>query len=276
MNKLPLTLEQHIVAALDNPNASAAELGELVAQTELAIAAAEETVTTARAKAADVLAAPTPREAQDALADAHAAKLTGDRLHGVLPKLREKLTGALEAERHSRWLAEYRRVATERDALAREFADTYPAIVAKLADLFGRMAACDLKCAEVNSSASALRCEQRRLIRCELHARGLEAFSRDYRPEIAKAVVLPDFVESDRTVWPPKQPSMAVAYAETLMVPAHPGSHWADDDVRRQRRKESEKEQRRISDFYQEQTASQEDRLNAEERQRFDVLRRPT
>jgi hypothetical protein len=138
------------------------------------------------------------------------------------------------------------------------------------------MQQCDQKCAEVNSSASAMRCEQRRLIRCELHARGLEAFSRDYRPEIAKAVVLPDFVESNRTVWPPKQPSMAVAYAETLMVPPHPGSHWADDDVRRQRRKEIEREHHRIGEFYQQQTESQEDRLNAEERQRFDALRRST
>jgi hypothetical protein len=268
MNKQPPTLEQHIVAALDNPNASAAELSELVAQTELAIVAAEETATTARAKAADVLAAPTPRDAHDAMNAADAAKLTKDRLNGALPKLRDKLTVALEAERHARWLAEYHKAETERDALAAEFAEVYPAIVGTLVDLFGRMQQCDRKCSEVDSQASNLNAEHRRLGKVELHARGLEAFS-PYRLEIAQTVQLPDFIESNLRRWPPKQTSMAAEFASIMAAPPHPGSHWADPEVQQQRRDESEKTHHRIGEFYQRETKQQEERINREERERM-------
>jgi hypothetical protein len=59
MNKLNTpTLEQRISGTLANPNSGSQELGEIVAETELAIVAAAETMTSERAKAADVLAAP--------------------------------------------------------------------------------------------------------------------------------------------------------------------------------------------------------------------------
>jgi hypothetical protein len=104
------------------------------------------------------------------------SELVRDQFKTVLPKLRDKLTAALESERHARWPSTYRNAKTERDALAREFADTYPAMVSQLVDLFDRMQQCDQKCAEVNSTASALQNEHRRLSKVELNARNLDGF----------------------------------------------------------------------------------------------------
>jgi hypothetical protein len=262
----PAPLASRINAALDNANSGSADWCELLAETELAISEADAVVLLERSKAIDISASPSAEAAQDALARASAAAFNRDRLQSILPRMREKLTASLEGERHARWLADYRKVEAERDALAAEFAETYPNLVAQLADLFGRMDANGRRCAEINSSASALQNEHRRLLKPELHARGLDAFSRDY-PEISKTMVLPDCMESGRNIWPPKQPSMAAEFAG-MAVPYHPGAAWSDPEVREQRRQEVASEHHRIGEFYQQQTKDQEERVNREERQR--------
>jgi hypothetical protein len=205
------------------------------------------------------------------------SELVRDQFKTVLPKLRDKLTAALESERHARWPSTYRNAKTERDALAREFADTYPAMVSQLVDLFDRMQQCDQKCAEVNSTASALQNEHRRLSKVELNARNLDGFSRD-RPEIAKAVVLPDFVESARMRWPEQtSTSFAAAYAAgTMTVPYHPGAAWSDPEVQAQRKSEADKQQREIGEHYAKMSEEQTERINREERERFTASRRVT
>jgi hypothetical protein len=264
MNKT--TLEPRIVAALGNPNNGSEALTELIHEVEQAAATAEETAKRERTKAIDLTLSPDLKAAHEAVVEAELAR---ERLSAVLPKLRENLAGALEAERHARWLSTYHNAKTERDALAREFADSYPAMASQLVDLFNRMQQCDRKCLEVDAQASNLNAEHRRLGRVELEARNLDRFTRD-RPEIAKTVQLPAFVESDRTLWPcTSSGSFAAEFAQSMIVPAHVGPRWADDDIRQERRKELGKEKQRLDEFYQQQTAAQEERQNAEERERF-------
>jgi hypothetical protein len=48
-----------------------------------------------------------------------------DRLELAPPRPQDKLSAALTGERHARWLADFRRVEEEHDALGQEFADVY-------------------------------------------------------------------------------------------------------------------------------------------------------
>jgi hypothetical protein len=266
INKSALSLEQRIVAALGNPNNGSEALVELIREVEQAVVTAEDKERQERAKAVDLTLSPDLKAAHEAVVE---AELCRSRLNAALPKLRDKLAGALEAERHARWLSEYCDVKTELDALVEEFAEAYPRLTSELVDLFYRVQQCDRKCSEVDALASNLNAEHRRLSKVELSARGIEAFSRD-RPEIAKGVVLPDFDISSRTRWPAQtSTSFAAAYAETTSAPYHPGQHWADPEVVAPRREEAEREQRRQAEFNSEQTATQESARNEAERKRF-------
>jgi hypothetical protein len=186
----------------------------------------------------------------------------------MLPKLRARLTAALATERHARWLEEYCKAEAEQQQLAQEFAETYPAAVATLVDLFRRMQQCDRKCGEIDAQASAMNNEHRRLAQTELHARSLRAFSRS-APEIAKLVVLPDFDDAQRLLWPLRSGNtLAVEVASSMALP-HPGPRWSDPEVQAQRRAEVEKSQRELGAHYAQQTVEQERRQNLEETERF-------
>jgi hypothetical protein len=54
-----------------------------------------------------------------------------------------------------------------------------------------------------------------------------------------------------------------------MTPPAYDPARWSDPDVRAQQRAEAEKSQREIGEHYQHMTAEQEDRINREERERF-------
>jgi acyl carrier protein phosphodiesterase len=251
----PPSLEQRIVAALANQTIGTETLAELINDVEQAAAAADQACFDEHALALDLEASPDAASAHQRVI---AAEMSRDRLKASLPKLRDKLAGALEADRYGRWLSEYREVKTERDALVEEFADTYPRLASEMVDLFNRLQECDPKCSEVDAQASNLNAEHRRLSKVELRSRGLEAFSRDH-PEIDKAVVLPDFVESALTRWPVQtSTSFAAAYAEATSAPYHSGQHWAEPEEVGRRRQEAGREQRRLAEFYSEQTATQE------------------
>jgi hypothetical protein len=101
----------------------------------------------------------------------------------------------------------------------------------------------------------------------ELHARGLDGFTRD-SPSLLGSVVLFDF-ESGRQIWPPPRPSMASAFAAIAM----PGcdrrftADWAKDNERRAAAQQAERQ--RMADYYARTTKEQEDRQNAELRESF-------
>src|SRR5579862_4652523 len=107
---------------------------------------------------------------------------------------------------------------------------------------------------------------QRNLVSVELHARGLDNFSRD-KPSLLTSVCLFDW-ETGRQICPPPQQSMAAAFA--AIVPASnqrfSGEWWKETEDGAARRRA---EQQRIADYYKRASQEQEDRENAEARERF-------
>ena len=58
-----------------------------------------------------------------------------------------------------------------------------------------------------------------------------------------------------------------------MIPPVHPGPNWAAADVQQRRVAEIAKEQKRLGDYYADATAKQEQRQNAEERERAQAFR---
>jgi hypothetical protein len=214
-------LEQKIAVTIGNGNVGSADLMELISEVTAAAEAAEQAAAAERDKALDVTASPDIGAAHAALV---AAELTRDRLKTVLPKLRTRLTEALAAEQHARWLADYQRVERQRDQAAEKFANQCRELLANLVGLFREADAVDQEVSRVNSGAP--RGEHRRLVCVELTARGLREFTRS-QPSIAKTIQLPEWEQSSTLAWPPPQPSFAATYAAS-MVPTFDPRYSAD------------------------------------------------
>jgi len=256
----PDSLEQRVLAGLNNANnIGSEELSELMAETETAIANAEATATAMRLKAQDVLAAPTPRDAQDAMREAEAATLARDRLTGILPQLQLRYTAVIKTERHARWLGFYETAAAEREKLAQEFDATSARVKAELGSLNARLKECNNKCAHVNHVAREIdECHELEMLPLFAAVRTIDVDANSSQPDWRSAN------------------NFAASYAQSMSPPPYDPARWADPEVQAQRRVEAEKRQREIGEYYQCQTEQQEDRINAEERERFTASRRAT
>jgi hypothetical protein len=152
-------LQSRIVTVLNNPNASASELSELVAETELAIVTADEVIAGERASAADLTSTPSAEAAQQAISRAEAAQLNRDRLQSALPKLRDRYTAALATERRDRWASDYKKVEAASSKLLEEYNGVHQAYLSAKAerdDLIRRMQDVDLDVERVNDTAGEL------------------------------------------------------------------------------------------------------------------------
>jgi hypothetical protein len=271
MNKqtAPPTLESKIVAALDGASVGSATVMEVIADVEAQIAATDQTIIEERKAALDLTKCPDAKAALDHIAE---LELFRDQLKVALPKLRDdKLPAALESERHSRWLADYKRVKSEQVALARDFAETYKRVSTELCYVLTRTAALDIKCAEVDSQASNLQNEHRRLGKTELLSRGITSFSRS-QPELAKSLILPDFVESARTRWPATSPtSFAASFSQSAIFPGHPGANWATPSPEEQARRSAAIAASAAMNaaFHEQAAMDEENRINKTEKERF-------
>ena len=259
-------LESRITAMLNNPNSESEALYEIIASTELAIVTADETMTSERAKAVDLTSTPSAEAAQDAISRAEAATINRDRLQSALPKLRDKLAGALRSEEHERWLSDFIRVRQKRDEAAAVF-ETYSEHAQAIVQMFALAEQVDKEISRINGQAPDG--EHLRLRAVELEARDLDGFTIN-NPSLASTVELRDWNNSEHKLWPlTSSGSLAAAFAETMMVPYHPGAAWSDPAIQAQRRAEQEKQNRETGKNYQRMTAEQEDRINREERERF-------
>ena len=158
---------------------------------------------------------------------------------------------------------DFRQVEAKRDELAQEYAATYPRLAAQFVDLFERIEAVDKEVSRINGSAPSG--EHRRLRQVELVARGLDNFSRA-DPPITKAVQLPDWTNSEKMVWPPPQPSLAVQVAASMTFSQHPGDDWWQQ--REERTAALRAEQERVAAYYEEMARQREERENAEAQER--------
>ena len=175
------------------------------------------------------------------------------RLRTALPRLQVRLKQMEAAEYLARWEPEYERVKAVRDALAAEMREMYPAAVARLVDLFQRMAECDRECSRINGSAPYG--DHRRLREVELTARGVEGL---LQPDvwIAEMLRLPFFWRDNGPIyaWPPPTPPAS----SFVLVPPGPGPDW-HAELKAQAAARHE-ESLRVIAFYESQRREREER----------------
>jgi hypothetical protein len=203
-------LEKRIAAALQD-NLPSANLALLIAETEGAIADADETAEAERTKALDPALSPDANAAREAM---QAAEFARDRLRTVLPRLKERHKQVAAQEYLTEWRADFETVKVERDTLAAELREFYPEVERKIVSLFDRIAVNDEKLSRLHQarpSGVALH-----LRSAELEARGLEGFTRS-EPSIAARLKLPTFAPGERLSWPPPQPFVAASSAPVAL-----------------------------------------------------------
>jgi hypothetical protein len=190
-----MTLEQEISAALTSEATTADELTALVVRAQAAIVDADEKAKRQEERVYDPELCPDPKEPRAAMEN---ALLASGRLRTLLWRLQSKHAQVKAGERLTAWEAEFADCKAERDALALEFDETYPAMVAKLIDLFARMATHDAKVSDLHQarpSGVTLGLDSP-----ELLARDLTEYSRG-TPSLLRCVQLYD--RFGKQVWPP-------------------------------------------------------------------------
>jgi hypothetical protein len=114
----------------------------------------------------------------------------------------------VEAEKQARWRVEYEKVKAERDKLAAELANIYPAFADKVADLLPRIEANDRVFERINDHA--LPAGANRLLVVELVARDLPSFRpkpSTHVPRLTEELRVPAFrhpseYPGERYAWP--------------------------------------------------------------------------
>jgi hypothetical protein len=200
-----------------NGNCSSADIAALIEEAEAGIAEAEKEATVDRTLALD------PKAARQVIADAAFAAV---RLRMLWAKLQARYQEVHDQEQAKAWLAEYDVMKRKRDALAQEVREVYPDPVIKIVDLFVRITDNNEALSELHQARPPGVTEH--LVSAELHARGLDRFTRD-APSLLTSVSLFDF-DSGRQVWPPPRPPMAAAFAAS-MVPACDPADWVSFGV---------------------------------------------
>ena len=230
--------EKHFTSALNN-KLTAEALAALLQEAEAALATAEQEADTAHALAFDPVRSPDPVKAK---AEMEQAAFARDRLKALLPRLQQRHQQMVAQELAVCWNATADQVQVQRDALANEFAETYPALVNGLVDLFERLRAMDEEVFRVNVAAP--NAENRRL-------------SRIGQDPIISATKL--FISAGQQVWPPPTPLQMAA----PILPG-PGPDW--HQALAQRDCERRAESQRMVAYYAQQAKEREDREAAEAR----------
>jgi hypothetical protein len=191
------TLFQRITDCLNDQQAASVSIVALMRECE------------AGAEQADLAAAQAEQELYDPIkatddpavpfGDRQRAEVRAARLRASLQPLQRHLDAAYVREQHQRWYEAHLAKKADEAELAERFVREYFECSTKLAKLFRDCAVHDASISEINQMALAG--EPRRLRPIELAARNLGGFS-IATPSIMKTCVLPDFDQSDRTLWP--------------------------------------------------------------------------
>ena len=166
-------LDDRIAAAFAD-GAKSDDVASLIREAEAAAIAAGDVAAQARLRAHDpALSAPnvaTARREMDDLA------FRRERRQAAISRLQKRLYEVRAHEENDRRAATYAKVKAERDRLAAELADAYPAIERQLVDLFTRLDANNIEVKNLNARPPP---GAERLIVAELVARGLTSFLKD-------------------------------------------------------------------------------------------------
>jgi hypothetical protein len=170
-----------------------------------------------------------------------------NRLRTLRPRLLARLQEVTQQEALDAYRAKLAALAPERDGLELELAETYQDAVSKLVDVFARVRAFKQR-AQQQLGDPPPNCPVLQPIK------GMR---------VLDGCVLVDFAHPDRTVWP--QPSnFASTFVQSMSFDAI-GSAWCDPAVQARRRADLASN----ASFHAQAAKAQEDRLNREERQRF-------
>ena len=259
-------LEKKIASALEDADITSSALAALLQETEAAIVAADEAAKQLAERALDPVLSPDPVEARTAMED---AAFAANRLRTLRPRLQARLTEVQAEERLAQWRDDYEAQKVARDALASELRELYPEVVAKLTDLFARIAANDEELSRLHVARPAG--VALHLNSAELEARNLDAYSRD-NPPLAEKLKLPDWDDPTKLVFPPPQTPLAVLAAQSMAFAPHSGENWWQDREARAASQRAENE--RVAAYNEEQHRRREERENAEERTRVEQARR--
>jgi hypothetical protein len=246
-------LERRISTGLTGER-TAHDLANLLMQTDFAIPQAEEFAKLENEKSLDPLQSPDPREARQAAED---AVFASNRLRTLRPRLLARYHEVSAAEQRDKYLAHYEQLKIEGAALGAELADLYGAVM-PLIDLFVRLRAFRERCSSLHLTDPGGLAHVRDP---ELVARRLDGFTRDV-PSLLDAVHLHDW-QSGTEVWPPRQPSFAAEFAQTMTIPSV-GAAWADPEVQERRRSELAAAQERMARAHAKMSRDQEERQNSQ------------
>jgi hypothetical protein len=193
-------LDDRIAAAFAD-GARSGDVAALIKQAELALQSSGEVAERARLRALDpTLSVNVVADARRAMDD---AAFKHDRLQAAVTKLGERLEQLKDQEENARRQAAYDEAKAERDELAKELAELYPAVAQKLADLFTRVAANDREIDYINRHT--LPNGAARLLEVELIARGLPSWVTNWihAPRIVDLLRLPPWHSRTEYFWPP-------------------------------------------------------------------------
>ena len=242
-------LEKKLTAALQG-DGTGKDLAALIVETQSAITEADALASKERQRAQNPLAtsAADARAARRAMDD---AQFVADRLRTLLPLLTAHHQDTVRREQIESWQAQYAEVEQQRDAVAAELAEKYPALVQQLLDLFQRVKQMDAEISNINGSAPYGAAD--RLARTELVARGLSDPVMQPDLLLMDSVRLPHFKRGDGPVlaWPPPQPVFIPTIPREVLESWHmgPDTHLRREAEQRQRmQREDEAFQRRLAE----------------------------
>jgi hypothetical protein len=236
----PHTLEERIVAALQDPAISASELTALIADTECGLVDAVQIAERMHEVAVDPLQSADATKAQEA---AQLAQLIVKRLETVLPRLHAKHQQAVSQHRRAKWTEAADLMQRNRDFLAKEFAELVPQWTSKLLELFQRVYVMNAEIQNLNGVAP------------NAESRRLESLG--YQQLLASTKLLG---LAGETLWPP--PPAPILPHQVMPIPSHPGGNWAQ--ALEQRERERHAEGRRVAAYYKNQQEQREQREAAE------------
>ena len=189
-----LSLDERIAAAFGD-GAKSEDVAALIKEAKAASLLCNDTAERARKRALDPVLS--VNDVADARRQMEDAAFRCDRLQTAVTRLRERLEQVKAQEEDQQRQLVYERVKAERDKLAAELAEIYPAFADKLADLLPRIAANDREIEYINGHARPSGAE--RLLVAELIARNLEGFGKCFgnmvirTPRITEELCLPTF-----------------------------------------------------------------------------------
>lgn len=252
---MSIALERKIAAILTSDTVEIADVEQLIGETQQAYADACEAIKQAKARSLD----PTiiDRAAFEQIREADYQRA---RYEAALPRLSSKLVELRNRDAAAAWNARYAALEKQSDKISSQFAEEYCSLTERLVDLLRTMAVVDGEIARLNADAPVG--ESRRLANCECQAMGIKQTSRN-EPSIVAQLVLPDWQDSRRLLWPPARPSLADFVAPPL--PHRGAEWWIDLELQKQERI---KEQERVAAFYEEQTRLREQQEHAEQKAR--------